>query len=159
MEIHIFIWSTMSPEMTRDNLYLHGIEFDPTNAGTIQRFKWPRKGPMSVSLWITCHHPISFELSNSIIPYMDACVCWYHDHDAMSCIRVDAAMKLIEQFSSTISLMTTTTPQVDFSHKSKVRKYYDDMGFERRRMTQSLPDCIEVFVANHLQFHKHLVKQ
>lgn len=157
MEVHLCLWSTMSPKMTRANLILYGIEFDETEEGNIQRFRWGRRGPVCVSLWVTCQHPIVSGLASSLLPYMDACVCWYHDHDAISCIRVDAGMQILEKYNSNVWLMATAIPKVNPPHQSKIRKYFDDMGFERTRLTSSLDKNIEMFVKRHLQYKKDVL--
>lgn len=85
---------------------------------------------------------------------MDTCVCWYHDSDALSCVRVEAAMELLQKYGSDTCLMATVVPRLAHAHKSKIRKYYDDMGFERRRLTCDLNENIEMLVKRHLKYKK-----
>ena len=90
----------MSPESTAANLSIVDIPFDKTK-GTIQRFRLNRKksSAISVSLWVGCQHPLTNILLESTLPYMDACICLYHDNDPLSCLRVRNAVKLMEKFS------------------------------------------------------------
>lgn len=154
MEVHVCLWSTMSPKMTRANLLLYGVDFNEVENGCVQRFRWARSGPISVSLWVTCQHPLVSSLASSLLPYMDTCVCWYHDSDALSCVRVEAAMELLQKYGSDTCLMATVVPRLAHAHKSKIRKYYDDMGFERRRLTCDLNENIEMLVKRHLKYKK-----
>jgi hypothetical protein len=50
--------------------------------------------------------------------------------------------------------MATVVPRLAHAHKSKIRKYYDDMGFERRRLTCDLNENIEMLVKRHLKYKK-----
>ena len=156
MEIHICILSTMTPRMTQANMNSVGIECD-LKEGTIQKFRWSRgKGAYKVTIWIACMHPVVTSLASSFLPYMDACLCWYHDHDGLSCARVSAAMAILERYGTNISLMVTNVPCLQYPHKSNVRKYYDKLGFERDRLQATFAENIEAMVQNHCSYHKQL---
>lgn len=156
MEVHIFIWSTMSPEMTAQNLNEIGFRFD-TSAGTIQRFRWTRGNhdALQVSLWVACTHPLIYTLVEMCMSSMDACVCLYHDHDTLSCLRVENTVRKMEQYTDSIWLMTTTFPRILTPHASKVTKYYDSNGFERTRLTKGIGDNIKQILQTHLSQHRY----
>ena len=147
----------MSPKQIRANLVLNGIDFDETENVCIQKFLWPRSGPVGVTVWVVCHHPLVSGLASSLLPYMDMCICWYHDHDAMSCVRVEAAMEVLQMYNSNIWLMTTVIPRASHLHKSKIRKYYDEMGFERERLTSDLNDSIEFLIKRHIKYKRDIM--
>lgn len=156
MDIHILLLSTMSPAMTRQNLEGYGFTFEM--APSIQKFRWipPDKNGITVCLWVSTMHPLCTTLCSSLIPYMDACVLWYHDHDVLSCIRVEGAMSLLENNTKNISLMATTTPTLANKHKSTVKRYYDEFGFERKRFTGLLYKNLLVIIENYLSTAKTL---
>lgn len=156
MEIHICILSTMTPRMTKANLNASGVEFDETE-GIVQKFRWSRgQGAYKVTLWVACLHPVVNMLASSFIPYMDACVCWYHDHDGLSCARVAATMALFERYASMTRLMVTTMPRLQYPHKSNVRKYYNKLGFEHERLQGTFAENVEHIVQQHFTYKKHL---
>ena len=156
MEVHIMILSTMSVSDTASNLRPYNIAFDEQE-GTIQKFKWVREnGPVSVSLWVACMHPLTQHLAASFVPHMDACVCWYHDHDGLSCVRVQAGMELLQSLHENVRLMATTFPEKYPKHASRVRKYYSTHGFEIERLMSNLPMNIEEILRVHLNIQKHL---
>jgi hypothetical protein len=156
MDVHILLLSTMSPELTRQNLEGFGYEFklEPS----IQKFRWTpqNKSGVTVCLWVSTMHPLCTTLASSLIPYMDACVLWYHDHDVMSCVRVEGGMLLLENNTKHISLMTTVTPRIQNKHASSVRCYYDEHGFERQRFTGLLNQNLVIVLENYLSTAKTL---
>ena len=158
MDIQIFVLSTMSPESTAANLNLVNISFDKTK-GTIQRFRLDRKksSAISVSLWIGCQHPLTNILLESTLPYMDACICLYHDNDPLSCLRVRNAVKLMEKFSDNIWLMVTNKPVLRIRHESKIRKFFDRNGFLRPLlMENNIQESIEKILDVDLNVNKYL---
>lgn len=155
MDVHILLLSTMTPKVTAQNLAMFDLHFDET-AATVQKLQLKRPGPVSVSLWVACHHPLVSELASSFAPHMDACVCWYHDHNALSCLRVASAMSTLKLFRPTLWMMVTTHPVVHEKHQSRIKKYFDEHGFERVRLIQTLDKNIEKILARHLEYHKTL---
>lgn len=156
MEIHVLLLSTMTPEDTRINLDMYGIAFDSQPA-TIQKFKWVRdERPITVSLWVACQHPIVDHLAPSFMPHMDACVCWYHDHDGLSCVNVKNGIGLLQTLHQNIWMMATTYPEKQPQHKSQVKHYYNEHGFELRRLTNTLDANIEEILRVHLDIQKNL---
>ena len=156
MDVHILVLSTMSPELTRQNLEGYGYDFKL--APSIQKFRWrslPTEG-VSVCLWVLTMHPLCTTLASSLIPYMDANLLWYHDHDLLSCVRVEAGMQLLEAHATHISLMATVTPALTPKHASTVRRYYDEHGFERRRCTDTLENNVAVVLEQYLSTAKTL---
>ena len=156
MEVHIFLLSTMSAADTAANLESLSITFD-CQEGTIQKFKCPRPGrPVSVSLWVACMHPLVEHLAASIVPHMDAVVCWYHDHDGLSCLQVKQAMGLLQNLHNNVRLMATTIDQKKEVHHSRIRKYYDEHGLAIERLTETMDKNIEEILRVHLDIHKNL---
>lgn len=151
MEVHIFVWSTMSPCATAANLNELGFRFD-TSPGMIQRFHWTRsqQDAFRVSLWVATVHPLVVGLADAILPYMDACVCWYHDHDAMSCLRVRETMRCMEPLTDSIWLMVTTFPRALIPHASRVPRFYDVNGFERTRLMEDVSTNLKRILSAHL---------
>lgn len=148
----------MSPESTAANLNLVDISFDKTK-GTIQRFRLNRKksSAISVSLWIGCQHPLTNILLESTLPYMDACICLYHDNDPLSCLRVRNAVKIMEKFSDNIWLMVTNKPVLRIRHESKIRKFFDRNGFLRPLlMENNIQESIEKILDVDLNVNKYL---
>jgi|TARA_B110000091_G_C13814872_1_gene477153 hypothetical protein len=141
METHIFILSTMTPSCT--NAALPNFDFD-TKAGTIQKFKWDKQ----TTLWIACQHPVINCLAESILPYMDACACWYHNHCTLSCLRVHNCMVFLQKYHQNISLMTTIKPALLYQHQSKVKKYYNNHGFERKYYYQDFITTVQNIIGN-----------
>lgn len=144
----------MSPKQIRANLLLNGIDFDETEDVCIRKIIWPRSGPTRVILWMVCHHPVASGLASSLLPYMDVCVCWYHDHDAMSCLRVESAMGVLQMYNSNTCLLATVIPRASSVHKSNIHKYYDELGFERVRFTSGLNESIELLIRRHLKYKR-----
>jgi hypothetical protein len=132
MEKHLFILSTMSPELTRKALGEIGLEFQ-TERGIIQKFKWGN----AIQLWVACHHPVVAALADSILPHMDVVVCWYHNKCAKSCLRVHNSMEFLSKYHHNIVLMATAVPALDHPRKSLVRKYYNNDGFVRKYYNQT----------------------
>lgn len=126
METHIFLMSTMSPQLTRAALAPFDIDFD-IQSGTVQKFKWGGQ----IMLWIACQHSVVVALADSILPYMDTCVCWYHDKCALSCLRVRSCIDFLAKYHDNAAMMSTEHPTVDNPHTSKVQKYYNKHGFLR----------------------------
>lgn len=156
MEVHIMLLSTMTPEDTATNLEPHGITFD-TQEGTIQKFKWIREDrPVSVSLWVACLHPLFDHLAPSCVPHMDAVVCWYHDHVGISCLQVKRAMGLLQELHSNVRIMVTTLPRKQEKHASRIRRYYNEHGFEIERLHATLDENIEEILRVHLDIQKNL---
>ena len=155
MEVHIMLLSTMNTEMTREFLSRYDLEFDVT-PGTICKLHWPVERSVSVSLWVACQHPVVEHLGGSFMPHMDACVCLYHDHDGLSCVRVESGMKLIQRYHANVWMMATTLPAVIKQHSSRVRRYYNDNGFEITRLTNALDKNIEEILKLHLMVQKTL---
>jgi len=153
MEVHIMLLSTMTTDMTRAFLSCYDLDFDVT-PGTINKLHWPVERSVSVSLWVACQHPVVEHLGGSFMPHMDACVCLYHDHDGLSCVRVESGMKLIQQYHANVWMMATTLPAVSKQHSSRVRRYYNDNGFEITRLTNALDKNIEEILKLHLMVQK-----
>ena len=146
----------MTPEDTANNLEPHGITFD-TQEGTIQKFKWIREDrPVSVSLWVACLHPLFDHLAPSCVPHMDAVVCWYHDHVGISCLQVKRTMGLLQSLHSNVRMMATTIPHKQERHASRIRRYYDEHGFEVERLYATLDENIEEILRVHLNIQKDL---
>lgn len=156
MEVHIWLLSTMTPEETAANLQPYDITFD-VHDGTVQKFRWAREDrPVSVSLWVACMHPLVTHLAPSFAPHMDACACWYHDHDGLSCLKVQAAMTLLQSLHDNVRLMATTLPEKQQKHHSRIRRHYDAHGFEIPRLVSNLEDNIEEILRVHLDIQKNL---
>lgn len=156
MEVHILLLSTMTPQDTAANLAPHEITFD-TRDGTIQKFRWVRQDrPVTVSLWVACVHPLVEHLGASFIPHMDACVCWYHDHDGLSCIKVNTSMTFLQGLHDNVRLMATTLPNKHDKHHSRIRRHYNAHGFEIQRLVSSLETNIEEILKVHLDIQKNL---
>lgn len=144
MEVHIFILSTMNGEMTHQFLRENNLDFELSES--IQRFRWSRSSAntgKTASLWCTTHEPLTSEMLPNIVPYMDACICLYHDHDALSCLQVRKAMDKLSAQNDHIWLMPTTIPNVDTKHKSRIKKFYNKSGFERPQIIGTLSHAIE----------------
>ena len=158
MEVHVFILSTMSREMTAAYFKRYNVPFDPSNV-TVQRYRWRRrtaKEALSVSLWLACQHPVVDALASSIVPYMDTSVCLYHDHNAMSCVRVRNAMATLQRHTDSIWLMSTTMPRLRIQHASRIKKCYNRDGFERPLLTGPLHENIEEMIRVDLNVCKYL---
>ena len=155
MEVHICIFSTMTPLATAACLKTADIEFE-AELPSYQRFRWTRPSSLAVSIWVVCQCPLSNELLNCTIPYMDACICLYHDHSPVSCLRVRKAMSLLEPLTDAIWLMSTTVPRSRLTHKSQIKKFYDKNGFERTLLRGTLKDNIEKLIDVDLKILKHI---
>ena len=148
----------MSPESTAANLNLINIPFDNAK-GTIQRFRLNRKksSAIAVSLWIGCQHPLTNILLESTLPYMDTCICLYHDNDPLSCLRVRNAIKLMESYCDNIWLMVTNKPVLRIRHESKIRKFFDRNGFLRPLLAgANIQENIEKILDVDLNVNKYL---
>lgn len=157
MDIHVFVLSTMSADMTRQNLEGYGYTFD--TRPSIQKFRWipAHRSGVTVCLWICTMHPLCTALAASLIPYMDACILWYHDHDAMSCMRVEGGMRLLQQKGVPLSILASVTPRVEQSHASRVRRHFDEHGFEYRRITGTLLVALDTSLDTYMSTAKTLV--
>lgn len=155
MEIHICILSTMTPLATAAYLKTSDLEFQ-SDYPSVQRFRITRPSSLVVSLWVVCQHPLTNEMLNCTIPYMDACICLYHDHSPVSCLRVRKAMSLLQPLSDAIWLMSTTIPRSRLTHESKIKKFYDKNGFERKLLTGTLEENIEELIDVDLKILKHI---
>lgn len=156
MEVHVFILSTMSPETTSIYLNAQHLEYEYTDS--IQRFQWKRQNNagISVTVWVACQSPLINELIENTLTHMDACICLYHDHDALSCLKMRKAMQRLEMYNENIFPMMTTTPQLLNKHKSRVQKFYNKDGFERERFTGTLTNTIERLLRTNLDVFKSL---
>lgn len=143
MELHVFILSTMSPDTTSAYFNAQHLEYAPTDS--IQRFQWKRqnRAGISVTIWIACQSPLMNDLIASTLTHMDVCICLYHDHDALSCIKVRKAMGLLELYNENIFPMMTTSPQLLHKHTSRVQKFYNKDGFVRELLGPTLKNTIE----------------
>ena len=158
MDIQICIMSAMSPQQTKDYFKHYGVECEAVD-GRIQRVRWvpPRRSAITVSLWITTCHPLIYALGESFLPYMDATMCLWHDHDALSCIKIPEAVPQVEAYTQSIWLASTTYPPKLRNTGRAVRKFYDMHGFERPLYHQStLVDMIERITKHHISMVKHL---
>lgn len=156
MEVHILLLSTMSPRDTALNMNEIGVNFD-VSEGTVQKLRWTRQGgAVSVSLWVACVHPLVEHMAASFVPHMDACVCWYHDHDGISCIKVENTVHFLQSMHDNVRMMATTFPQKQNKHSSRIRRHYNEHGFEIQRLTSSLETNIEEILRMHLDIQKNL---
>lgn len=142
MEFHVCILSTMTPEMTAANFKLYDIEYD-YKPGCIQKIRWPRTSEISITLWLVHQHPVSDELLKFLLPYVDVSIVWYHDHQALSCLKVKNGVKLISRISN-IWLASTQVPKLRAIHRSRVEKCYDSNGFLR-------PHCIDFTLEKNIE--------
>ena len=155
MEFHIFIMSTMSVEMTQANLNKYNIDFKLDNS-IIQTANWSRKGDIRVKLWIACQHPLSLELSKTLLQFMDVCCVWYHDKSALSCIKVRNGGRQHENIHDNIWLLATSVPRVRISHESKIERCYNQCGFERPFLYHPLDKSIEKIIETELTTQQKL---
>ena len=156
MEVHILLLSSMSREDTHKNLARYGIDFDRAE-DSIQKFHWSQgAAAISVSLWVSCQHPVVEHLAESFIPHMDACVCWYHDHNGLSCLKVLHGMLILQAHSTNVWMMATTYPNIRNKHDSRIRKYYCSNGFPIIRLTKSLEENIDEILSVHISINKTL---
>ena len=155
MEVHFFILSTMTPEITRCNLARHSLQFN--TAPSIQKFVFPRTGVTKMTIWVACQDAIINDLLPSILPYMDAAICWYHDQSTLSCLKVREAVSKLETFTDSIWLMDTTFPTLRVQHQSKIKKMYNQHGFVRELLSQTIPQNFE-HILQHLQHSLQIQK-
>jgi len=145
MDIHIFILSTMTPEMTSAFFESHNVAVDASES--IHRHQWKRgdamQGGKMCSLWITHMTPLTCELLSSTLPYMDAAICLYHDDDALSCVKVRNAEGQLSMHHDNIWLLPTCLPAVTQKHNSRIKKFYNKDGFERPQLRLGLQESIE----------------
>ena len=146
----------MSPEMT--SAVMQAVHIDFNIESGIQRFRWkrPTSAGIAVSVWIACQGPLVNELLKSTVPYMDACLCLYHDHDALSCLKVRKAISLLESLNDAIWLMSTGIPKQRIRHESRIKKFYNKDGFERPLLTGTLTENIEQLLKIDLKVLKKL---
>ena len=132
----------MTAEMT--NINLPG-EFSQI-PGTIQKFTIPRSGPTKLIIWVSTMSPILEGLAGSLLPYMDAAICWYHDHAAFSCLKLQNSVALIQKYLDNIWLMATTKPKLTIAHSSNIKKMYNKHGFERPHLSGDLLANLETIL-------------
>lgn len=156
MDVHIFILSTMTRRGTAAVLKNAEIYMDSTS-NDILRFDLPQKKcrAKKLTVWCACQDPLLNEVVKNTLPYMDACICLYHDHDALSCMRVRNAMKLLESANNAIWLMSTSIPVVFRKHKSRVCKFYNQNGFERPFIRECTKENLEYFLDIDVKMLKH----
>jgi len=61
MEKHVFLLSTMTPELTKSVLFKVGFDFQ-LEKGIIQKFKWNN----NVQLWMWLHAGITMDVRNRV---------------------------------------------------------------------------------------------
>lgn len=156
MDVHIFILSTMSPRMT--NAFFRTVNIDFKILPNIQRFQWQRNNNTGkrVSIWAACQHPLLNDMFQNIFPYMDAAICLYHDHDAMSCLKVRKAVELLSPLQEHIWLMPTNIPKLDRRHESRIKKMYNRDGFVRPLLDGAFHENIESLLEIDLNTAKYL---
>lgn len=142
-DYHLFILSTMTPAITKAAV---GPCFEfQLQEGTVQKFKWDKV----TTIWIACQHPVINCLAESIIPYMDTCVVWYHPERVLSCLRVQNCVNFLEKYHQQISLMTTAVLAGSASATlSKVKRYYDTHGFVRKYYYEKLEVNIPTIIVD-----------
>jgi len=147
----------MTPEMIKANLVGLSPAFEFNTSSSIQKFIFPRDGVTKMTIWIACQDAIVHELLPAILPYMDAAVCWYHDHSALSCLKVRNAVSTLEQYTDMIWLMNTVIPKLRMKHYSKIKKMYNKHGFQRELLTDTLSLNFE-HILHHLQYSLQIQK-
>ena len=80
----------------------------------------------------------------------------YHDHDGISCLKVKRAMTVLQKLHSNVRLMATTIPHKLEKHASRIRRYYNEHGFEIERLHATLELNIEEILRVHLVIQKSL---
>lgn len=129
--------------------FLNSSGIEATSENSIQRFKIQKqKSSLTVTLWVASMSPLMNVLIANIVPYVDGCLCLYHDHDALSCVRVNSAMELLGNMHDSITLMNTTVPALNRRHLSRIKTFYNNDGFERPLLTGTLMDNIHEMVLN-----------
>lgn len=157
MEFHVCILSTMTPEMTAANFKLYDIVYD-YKPGCIQKIRWPRTSEIAITLWLAHQHPVSDELLKFLLPYVDVSMVWYHDHQALSCLKVKNGVKLISQ-ASNIWLASTQVPKLRNIHHSRVEKCFDKNGFLRPHCKDfTIEKNIEEILRSELKVQKNLYR-
>ena len=137
----------MTPRATAACLNASGIA--ATSENSIHRFKIQRqRSSLTVTLWVASMSPLVNVLVGNIVPYMDGCACLYHDHDALSCARVNSAIDLLKEMHDSISLIATTVPVVTRRHYSMIKTFYNKDGFERPLLTGTLMENINQLALN-----------
>ena len=158
MDVHIFILSTMTPEMTCAFFESHNVAIDVSES--IHRHRWKRVGAMqggkTCTLWITHMTPLICELLSSTLPYMDATICLYHDHDALSCVKIRNAEHQLSMHHDNIWLLPTCIPAVSKKHHSRIKKFYNKDGFERPQLRLGLESSIEEILLIDFTGYKNL---
>ena len=156
MEVHVFILSCQSPKMATAFFRNSSVDIDVRD--DIQRFEWhrPNRHDRKVSVWTACHSPLTTDLLPLIVPYMDAVVCLYHDHDALSCLKMRSAMSSLSPYHGVIYPMMTAIPRLHRRHASRIKKFYNKDGFEREMLTGTLAEMIEKILKLDLNITKTL---
>jgi len=145
----------MSIEMTQANLKKYNITMAKDDS-IIHHHSWSRDGDIKVKLWIACQHPLTMEMSSSLLPFMDACCIWYHDKSALSCIKVREGIRCLSSTNDNIWLMATSVPFVRIKHLSRIERCYDSNGFERPFLYSSLDNSIEKILETEISLQKKL---
>lgn len=116
---------------------------------SIQRFEMQKQqSSLTITLWVASMSPLMNILMRNSVPYVDGCICLYHDHDALSCMRVESAMEMLKPLHDWIALMPTTIPRVNRHHESRIHTYYNKDGFERPQLTGNLIENIQKMALN-----------
>lgn len=134
MNEHIFIISTMNPELTSQvfsNLLNISLDY------SIQKFEYESK-----QVWIACMSPILQCMAENIIQYTDKCVILYHTNNVMSCLRVKNTIKFISRYNNNIEIAAVSLPVLP-SIKSLVKKQYDQNGFLMKFTTGTIQEIIQ----------------
>ena len=135
MEVHVFILSTMSPETTSMYLNVQHLEYEYTDS--IQRFQWKRqnKAGISVTVWVACQSPLINELIGNTLTHMDACICLYQTmmHFLSKNAQGHATIGNVQR--KHISYDDNDATLLN-KHKSKVQKFYNKDGFERKGLQE-----------------------
>lgn len=156
MDFNIFVLSTMTSEMTSANFRKYDLDYSCIFSGGIQKIHWPRKLTINVKLWCAEQHPVSAELMPSLLPFMDACIIWYHDHSPLSCLKVSNAVSEVTRYTDNIWLLGTTTPVIHQKHASRIQKSYNRYGFLRPCLTKPLDKSLEIILKNELTLKNSL---
>jgi len=133
MNEHIFMISTMNPELT-SQVFLNILNTSLNYS--IQKFKYNNK-----QVWIACMSPVLQCMAENIIQYNDKCVILYHKHDALSCLRVANTVKFISRYNANIELASVSLPVLP-SVKCLVKKQYNNDGLLRKFLTGTIKDII-----------------
>lgn len=154
MDFNIFVLSTMSLEDTKKRCLYYDLKFEDSIC--IQKLTWPRRLSISVKLWIGVVHPVVNELLKDVLPYMDACVVWYHDHCVKSCLKVQGAVSSLSSIVDNLWLVGASFDLRRDKHASKIKKTYNQNGFERPCLIKPLDNSIEIILRSQLELNSKL---